>query len=175
MTTFNSTVVIMTTGMTVLLVLIWGVISLSLLWSSDQKHEIVDRFTWVGFWASTVPFPKFPNMKHTSIHKQTIQPRTHTVHTDRTSGTRRLNSSKHPHEPLAARPLKMLPRRGRVPIQRQSSQTVFQHVSTIAIDSSRAFSASFAGATPINQSGELHSGSWCVVRSTFQYNIQQLQ
>ena len=108
MTTFNSTVVIMATGMTVLWVLIWGVISLSLLWSSDQKHEIVDRFTWVGFWASTVPFPQY------EVHKQTVQLRTHTVHTDRTSGTRRLNSSKHPHEPLAARPLKMLPRRGRV-------------------------------------------------------------
>lgn len=120
MTTFNNTVIM-------LLVLIWRVISLSLLWSSDQKHEIVDRFTWVGFWVSTVPFPKH------EVHKQTVQPRTHTVHTDRTSGTRRLNSSKHPHEPLAARPLKMLPRRGRVPIQRQfleftnSVSTCFNH------------------------------------------------
>lgn len=33
------------------------------------------------------------------------------VHTDRTSGTRRLNSSKQPQEPLAAKPLKMLPGR----------------------------------------------------------------
>ena len=32
-----------------------------------------------------------------------------TVHTERTSGTKRLNSSKHPQEPLAARPLKMFP------------------------------------------------------------------
>ena len=36
-------------------------------------------------------------------------PVTCTVHTDKTSGISRLNSSKHPHEPEEARPLKMLP------------------------------------------------------------------